>query len=942
VRERLERLLNIRPDEWGDLLYFGLLNLLLWTGLTIGESVSETLFLKRVGVDFLPYMFIICSLFAFPVGVLYDELQQRMERRRLSTVLGVTAVTAVLTCIFLIASGWSIGGLHVGYFILYIVQNALATLLAAHFTILLSGQFNTLDAKRLIPVILGGAVAGSMAGGLVVSLLADRVGTANLLWIWVFLLGISELWFVVGGKSLSPAMWAREEKEPAPKYAGEGWLERWIYETRAVFSTPLLMLLAASMLMMTICRYFIEYQYSEIFSAHFTNEATLAGFIGIYTIVSNFAALAVQGLLTGRLIQALGVSNANLFYPFSTLVAFLGTAFSYSLIPGIFARFNQEGLRRAVFQPVISLFYNAIPAKRRARSIAFNEGIIIPFGTIVAGLMIMMMKDTRLMFVLFAVAIASIWTILAWGQRQVYSRSLIELLRRSQIESLSDEEKVLGTLDTQTQILVIDALKDDNDEVAELAADLLIRYGTSAARLALLRQAANARISLQIILLGKLNAFPGPDTRHFLLRALDSTNVEVQLAALKGLINYPHDDEIRMKICAFLESADVRHQAMAAAGVVRGGDLVQMMKALLVLQKMLYEKNSENVALGIHSLGLTRDERFWVNLRSFLTSSEPRLRLAAMRSMNLMVQAGEVYEHLEMLQTLLHDAVREIRTLAIRIISRVRVRQSAMLLLEALADSSPRNRRIAFEALSGWGADILPDLLMILDDPHASVHAQESAVRLLTFSQDPSVQERLSRFGFSQIRLIYELKIDERSIRDELSEHDGEYLAMTLRERAQGLLRLVLALVAPEQNRVARTVFRGLYSPNQEMMSNAIEALQTMGERTLIYHILPVLEGLPLDQIAEYGRRVFGIDTRKARLVIGKYIVSIDRILKEAAIYTVGIVGLSDLQPAVKKIRQSESQTPSIVAVCDWTLERISCGGMFTSGSTRSPAYEQV
>lgn len=926
MRERLERLLNIRPDEWGELWYFGLLNTLLWTGLTIGESVGETLFLKRVGVEHLPKMFILCSLFAIPIGIVYDLLQQRIERRRLSSMLGVSAVTAVLICLFLIDGGWTIGGSVVGYPLLYIVQNILSTVLAAHFTILLSGQFNTLDSKRLIPIILGGAVAGSITGGLSVRLLADSFGTANLLWIWVFMLGIGEVWFAFGGRSLKAAMWAREEKDTAPKYAGEGRLDRWFYEARAVVSTPLLMLLAASMFMMTICRYFIEYQYSEIFNAHFTSEAALAGFIGVYTVASNLTALAIQSVVTGRLIQTLGVSSANLFYPVSTLLAFTGTALSYTILPGVFARFNQEGLRRAVFHPVISLFYNAIPAKRRARSIAFNEGIMIPLGTIAAGIMIMAMQSHRQVFLAVSMALAAVWSILAWGQRQVYSRSLIELLRRSQIESIADDEKDLGTLDGQTQSLVIEALKDDNDEVAELAADLLIRYGAASARAALLRQAVDARPSLLIILLEKLASFPGPDTRQFLLRSLCHSNAEVRLSALKALIVYPHDDEIRARIAEFLSAADVRHRTTAAAGMVRGGDLGQMMNALSVLQQMLHEKDSDIVALGIHSLGLTRDERFWVNLRPFLISEDPKLRLAAMRSMNLMVQAGEIYEHLDILQSLIRDSVREIRTLAIRIVGRVRARQSVPLLLEALSDSSPRNRRLAFEALSGWGPDILTDLLMILDDPQASIHAQESAVRLLRFSQDLCIQERLARFGFAQIRTIYELKCDELTVVGELSADGSEFLRMSLNERAQGLLKLVLALVAPEESREARTVFRGLYSPNQEMMSNAIEALQSMGERTLIYHIVPVLEGLPLEQIAEYGRRTFGIEMRTARMVIGKHLVSIEKNLKEAAIYTVGINAIADLQPALKKILNADAGKSSIATVCAWSIAKLADG----------------
>ncbi|HNV72124.1 MAG TPA: HEAT repeat domain-containing protein, partial [Candidatus Ozemobacteraceae bacterium] len=335
-------------------------------------------------------------------------------------------------------------------------------------------------------------------------------------------------------------------------------------------------------------------------------------------------------------------------------------------------------------------------------------------------------------------------------------------------------------------------------------------------------------------------------------------------------------------------------------------------------------KNPEEISLGIDALGKTGDERFWVNLRTFLGSEQPELRLGAMRSMNRMVRIGEIHEHLGILQNLLRDPVRETRTLAIQIISRVRTPHSISLLVDALSDSSPRNRRLAMEGLSFFGGEIVSPLMLLLDDPRASIPAQEAAVRLLNLSQDPDVHERLQRFAFDRIKAMYEYKLDEQILRTESQLEDTDYLATVLDEKARMLLKLVLAHVAPDQrSSEARQVFKNLYSANQEMMSNAIEVLQSMGERTLIFHILPILEGLPLDQIASYGTRIFRLESRNVQMVIGRYLLSLDPHLKEASVYTIGRLRLTELEPAVRKIQNSEKLSPELVHLIDWAIDQM-------------------
>ncbi len=136
--------------------------------------------------------------------------------------------------------------------------------------------------------------------------------------------------------------------------------------------------------------------------------------------------------------------------------------------------------------------------------------------------------------------------------------------------------------------------------------------------------------------------------------------------------------------------------------------------------------------------------------------------------------------------------------------------------------------------------------------------------------------------------------------------------------------------MAPDQNQAARTLFKSLYSPNQETMSNAIEILQTMGESTLIYHLLPVLEGLSLKQIGEYGMRVFSLPRPSARQVLGRHLLCLDLELKEATIYTIGALGMTELAPAIKKIQASEGNIESVGEICRWALDQLARAGLFS------------
>ncbi|MBF0543401.1 MAG: HEAT repeat domain-containing protein [Candidatus Riflebacteria bacterium] len=923
IKERFEFWLNIRTGEWTDLLFFWVFNLILWTGITIGESLSEAIFLKRVGVEYLPWMFIFCSLLSIPFSLLFTWLQNKIRPVQFSIFLNLLSAMLIFSSTFFLKTNFSIFSLQFGAIFLYFLQNSLSNILNAHFSIILSGHFKTLDAKRLFPLILSGTVTGALIGGLILNQFADNFGTEFLLILWVVFLVLSAMLMFIFKSHLSDNSWSQEESS-SPKFQGKNWFDKILNEIRAATDRPLLLFLAISAFLVTVAKFFMEFLYNDIFARSFASESQLAGFYGIYIIVSNILALLFQALFTGRIIQFLGVSNANLFYPISTLLAFGSVYIWYRLPTGVFIRFNQEAIRRAIFQPVSNLFYNAVPSKSRSQAIALNESIIGPIAAIFSGVTLLLIASNGEKVAFLAIILVIPWLFCSWKLKHLYSKSLLDLLKRSRISQISNDEKNLEILDTQTQLLVIEALKDSQNEVVELASELLFTYGQPSARLALLRQAATGRNEVQTIILKKLARFPGSDTKDFILKSLQNPDRMVKLSALESLAQFPYDDEIRYNLSLFLDHEDINFRAIASAGLVRAGDLVAMTKALTILQKLLFSSNPQEIALGIKALGEIREERFWVNLRPFLKSEDSSLRLAAIRSMNYLVKTGEIQEHLEILQNLTKDPIREIRSMAIQIIGRVKTNKSMLLLIECLGDLSPRNRKFALEALSIYGPETIPELLKLIDIPSTPLIKQEGAIRILALSQNPQVREKLASYGKEKIREIYELKTEEKSVRAILSQEESEYLAMVLDEKTKAIIRVILALVTPDrENQAARTVFKSLYSSNEEIMGNAIEVLQSMGERTLIYNILPFLEGLSLEQIVLFGKQLFKFEEKSLKIILERHLLSKDQLLKEAAIYTIGKICFSDLGETLKTLDLSKDCDKEIQRIRIWALSKL-------------------
>ena len=302
--------------------------------------------------------------------------------------------------------------------------------------------------------------------------------------------------------------------------------------------SPISRWLVVSALAMVMALFTSQYLYSEAFVRRFPEPARLAAFFGVFLLASNAAELVVELWLTPLLIRRFGVASANLLHPLTSVLAFAGLAFDFSLVPAVAARLNREMLDNGLGQPVRNLVYNALPQRLRGRMRAFLEGIVVYSGMAVAGAALLALpggirgeRDVRLLCVLGA-SLALLYLAANLAVRRAYLGTLVEELRAGRLD-LRDVGDALGGF-----------------EVASLAAlwrELLARpapgaSGAAARELAPLL-AARGLVEPLVFAAGHRDA----DVRRASIEALGGVREEAAHAALLGAL---HDREAAVRVAA--------------------------------------------------------------------------------------------------------------------------------------------------------------------------------------------------------------------------------------------------------------------------------------------------------------------------------------------------------------------------------------------------------
>lgn len=762
---------DVRDNERQRFRFFLSLAALLLTGQAISMTACESLLLTRLGVAALPAGVLLASAMTLVASFVYGK--RIGKHRHEDLFLGILTVSALV-----VASSIPLvkAGLSAGFFILFAFHCVTFTIFTTHFDTLAGDYFDTLSAKRILPLLGVGATLGEICGGLSASALTRVISTESLLLVWLGMLVLAALYLVIS----RPRLREWNPAQPTGITRTEGGGSGFGAFQRYGLARSLGFTLVAAVGAMSV----VQYVASDVFVTSFPEEHQLAAFLGGFLALTNIIELLVGAKLTPWLIRRFGVTSTNLIHPIGALLTLGLLQVHYALLPAMLAWMNRKMVHDAIARPVKALLFNAFPQHERGGLRAFLQGVLASSARAVAGLALVLLQGRLLGpdFVVGGLVLAALYVSGATLVRSQYLQTLVRGLADGRLKwGRSEELEVKGTELRKHWSRVL-------ARPEETVLDRLLNLLGKAADWEALESGLDHPESWVRVKVVRALGEHCPDA------ALRDPDREVRLEALKQLSGEPQ----RCEELTQDSEPEIRRLAEAVVGRLEWAEM----------EPWLVEFAHQD---------------YIPQVLASLDSSVPEVKLASLSRL-----CGYPNLPLERLGRELKATDEAVVIATLKLLGGSPDPLASVMLAESLKDPRAALRATAATCLGQRGERVLPHLEAYLRSPtEATVESTYDAIALTDC-------ERAHQLLGQELRLLVRRAWRALFLGRAVENHieTGEFLSLALRDdadRSQRLAYRVLTLL--EGERTVGPVVQTLRFSNSSARASALEVLSNLGDR---------------------------------------------------------------------------------------------------------------
>ncbi len=928
---------NLKVHEWPRLLLLYAMVFLFIIGITWGGLSVEAAFLLEVGVENLPRIIVANAIVSIVAVVVYTPFVDRVPHR--SLLIAVTlacAVPIVLGRLLLTAERPVLT--NAAYQMLYLLTIVVRQVFNLQWWTYVNSFYDTRSAKRIIPVLVTAPRIAIIVAGQTIGLLSAYLAPKNIILLWIGTLLCVPLlaWLMphlLKEKHEShPRAWAIT---PGPEHRSFTRNVREGYDF--VSQSPYLRWMAFSTLFMMALLALLEFRASEIFtqSTRLGSQEALSGFLGQISAWSSMILLPFQLLLFSRMVSKLGLGNANLIFPLSSLAICAGLIARPGQLSAALAYLNRKDFRRVFRNPINNLLYNAVPLRVKGRARAFIDGLIAPIGSLVGGLLLLLPFAARAWFVPLLITVISVaYAVSAVIVRRQYAHALITLLEEEDYSSLFTSPSDLTITDGTTLDWLTQKLREsDNGDLTIFMTQLISEIGGDDAVpvLAEIIRAANepyVRAAIIDILTAnhaRTNVAARIYTAH-----LNDPNSHVRRSAINALKQWagPGDERFLVPALDLLQDPDIDVRAQVIPALAQAGDFFYLASAVQALTQLLEAEDAKRRAQGVRVLGQIGDPRFIRNLASYLADEDDQVRLEAIRAIEELAQQTvpettiePVMEHIPALED---DPVEGVRQATVAVLAHIDTPQAHTLLTRFLTDAQPRVREAAVEALVDIGAPAVPLLTPALD-AEKPLRQKMSTITLSRIDREqfaPHVTARIDE----ELNVIYENLAHLEGLEAYAHQPSIAVLQSLLREKNARLIDDIFHLLgAIHEPEALDVIAESLASDTPRTRANAIEALESLTTPQMARAIAPLFVASELGaqtlSEAETGEETAnGIAQRQTNETIQQLATDDDPWVRMIVTFALGKIGAESRQPLNAKGAATPLSWPKIETLLEDAL----------------------
>lgn len=430
----LQPIVKIRREEWHKTILMFLCFSFTIATLYILKPVRSSLFLTIHGSENLRYAYVGEGLFLILITSLYIKLSRWLKKK--STLFSVTIGFFICTII----AFWAL--FKAGYvawlaYFFYVWVAAYSITIVTQCWALANDIFNPQEAKRLFGFIISGGSLGGIAGGLVTSCFAEKIGTANLLLLGALLLGCCLIFVltILKHERMDVADKTTKKENPSSQTVFIGEKSTW----DLFLSSRYLLLIAAIVIIAKISSTIIDNQFNAVVESSIIEKNARTAFFGSFLALLNGVSFLLQLVFSSYALRQFGVGISLLLLPIGLAFGATATIFFPILKVASLTKIYDGSLNYSINQLGKEILYLPIPGRIRYRVKPLIDMLAFRVSKSLAGFLIILatpllgIPDEKLgVLVLFLIPL---WVLSVWGVRDEYMQSIRKLLSHSQVRN---------------------------------------------------------------------------------------------------------------------------------------------------------------------------------------------------------------------------------------------------------------------------------------------------------------------------------------------------------------------------------------------------------------------------------------------------------------------------------------------------------------------------
>ncbi len=880
---RIASFLQIRAGEARMVALVAALFALVELGRGIGGNAADGLFFVRFGVANLPYMYLILGAVTFGVMLAYTAALGRFDKRALFAQL-------FLLCAILLALERAALALNFNFLypLLWLTINAISVILGTLVWSVATETCDTRQAKRLFSLFTALGILGGVVGNFLTGPLAQLIGTENLVLLYAALL--------VASLALTRATATRFFKPAAPAVASTNLVAEIRVGLDFVRASPLLQFIAYASVLFSILFFSISFPFNKAVSAAYPNEADVAGFLGTFSAANTIVTFFVSLFIANRLYNRIGIVNAVLILPLTYLAGFILFAAHFSLFTAILARSAQMLVMGGIAGSAWSTFFNVVPPEKRAQVQSFDSGVTAQIGIAVSGALLLLgdrVFSTTPVFMIGMVA-TLVTGYLVYRMKSAYGDALVAALRAGYVDVFTATRRGFQHLGADASALetALAGLHDAKPSVRRVSAEILSRLRNPRAIEPLTRALADSDHDVRYAALAALVQLDARDAADAIAARLRDDAASVRAAAIDALARLAPQSSA---VANSLADPDPHVRAHAAVALHRAGTRE---RAEHTIRDLL---NSNRTAFRIAGLGALAESGVVMEFERVgeLTRADAwNVRVAAVSALRSWA--------VETASTQSEADLHRLRTDAGQFGNQLpRLESPATLLLHSLDDPDTRVRRASARALQSFDGAV-GEIIAVLNSN--SARAQDAALVALE-GRGVSAQKAITDWALAQIPRAKQYRdwASALGTDDCATVRAIAYLRDLLHQCARKTeARVLHALALVGKKETIDLIGKGLSVKSQETRAQAIEALDTLGDKRIARELIPLLE----DISAAPG------DARATLTILTAHP---DAYLRALAVHAIGELLSRDLQTLVSRARADNALLVR-EAAGEWTV----------------------